>query len=200
MLTLFLIRHGETDAVGKSIVGWQPGWPLNEMGRAQAERLAATLSQFPITAIYTSPLERAVQTANPIAAQQNLIPRLSNSLGEWRPGAWEGERIAELDRLPEWHRFNAFRTGVRPPGGESMLEVQVRMVQQIQCMEGQHGGEVVAAVSHAEPIRAALAHYMGVSLDLALRFEIGTASVSVVRIDAWGPKILSVNGMGDLLV
>src|SRR5215212_9070508 len=118
MTTLFLIRHGETDAVGKSIMGWIPGCHLNLAGKARAERLAQRLSHHPIQAIYTSPLERAVETAEPIAAPRKLPLRRSNELGELRVGAWEGLAIQELDQREDWRKFNSFRSGVRPPGGE----------------------------------------------------------------------------------
>ena len=200
MLTLFLIRHGETDTVGRSLMGWIPGCHLNPTGTAQAEKLAEKLSTYPITAIYTSPLERAVETAAPIASRKKLQLQRSNHLGEWRPGVWEGEAITELDRLEEWRRFNAFRGGVRPAGGETMIEVQARMLRQIECLQQQHDGQIVAAVSHAEPIRAVLAHYAGIPLDLTPRLEISPASVSVIRVDDWAPKLLCVNGTGDLAV
>src|SRR5215469_6814687 len=190
MLTLLLIRHAETDAAGQRLMGWMPGCHLNPTGIAHADRLAEKLSRFPIAAIYTSPLERAVETAAPLGSRKNLQVRRSNHLGEWRQGVWEGETIAELDRVEGWRRFNAFRGGVRPPGGETMIEVQARMLRQVECLQQQHDGQLVAAVSHAEPIRATLAHYAGIPLDLALRLEISPASVSAIAVDGWAPRIL----------
>src|SRR4051812_30297042 len=128
MTTFLLIRHGETDAVGKTIMGWQPGWHLNANGRRQAELLAARLARIPIRAIYASPLERAMQTAEPMALTHNLTVQPVDDLGEIRFGEWEGRSIAELDRLPDWQRFNSFRSGTQPPGGEFLFEVQARML------------------------------------------------------------------------
>src|SRR4051812_16604346 len=115
MTTLFLIRHGATDSVGRTIMGWKPGCHLNSTGREQAERLAHRLSRFPIRAIYTSPLERAVETAEVIATRMNLPLCQSKDLGELRFGNWEGRMIRDLDEEEEWRRFNTFRSGVRAP-------------------------------------------------------------------------------------
>jgi len=198
MTTLFLIRHGETDAVGNSIMGWLPGCHLNPTGKAQAEQLAQRLSRYPIRAIYTSPLERAVETAQPLAGRLGLELHRSNELGELHVGAWEGLSFQELEGKEEWRRFNAFRSGTRAPQGELMIEAQVRMVRQLECFQQRHSGEYVAVVSHADPLRAALAHYAGIPIDLALRLEISPTSVSVVELTDWAPRILCINSTGDV--
>src|SRR4051812_23712520 len=131
MTTLLLIRHAETDAVGKMIAGWQPGWPLNATGRMQAQELAQRLAGRPIPAIYASPLERAVQTALAIASPHHLPLQQVSELGEMRFGEWEGLTFQELDQRQEWHEFNRARSLHHPPGGEKMIEVQTRMVRQI---------------------------------------------------------------------
>jgi broad specificity phosphatase PhoE len=119
-------------------------------------------------------------------------------LGELRLGAWEGKTFEELSRSEEWMRYNNWRSGVRPPEGESMLETQTRIVNELQCLALQHSSQRVAVVSHADPIRAALAHYLGIPLDLTVRFEISPASVSVVEVGSEPPHVLCVNGAGDL--
>src|SRR4051812_31958530 len=135
MTTFLLLRHGETDAVGKSIMGWRPGWHLNANGRKQVERLAARLAPLPIRAIYTSPLERAVETAEAVAKPHGIEPRPDPDLGEFHAGEWEGLAIDDLDRQEEWRRFNHFRGGTRAPGGELIIETQARMIRRIQALK-----------------------------------------------------------------
>jgi probable phosphoglycerate mutase len=115
-------------------------------------------------------------------------------------GAWEGKTIQELDEREDWRRFNTFRSGTRAPEGELMIEAQTRMVGQVNCLQGRHSGECIALVSHADPLRALLAHFMGIALDLMLRFEISPASVSVVELGDWSPRILCVNETGEIPV
>src|SRR5437016_2189088 len=107
MTTLLLIRHGETDAVGKSIMGWLPGWHLNATGKAQVQSLAQRLARVRIQAIYSSPLERAVETAEPIANSHQLESVRLQDLGELQMGAWEGKTLQELDQREDWRLFNA---------------------------------------------------------------------------------------------
>src|SRR5437764_2130754 len=99
MTTFLLIRHGETDAVGKSLMGWRPGLHLNTRGKGQAEELAKTLCELPIRAVYTSPLERAIETAEPLARRHGLSPIPLPDLGEMHLGEWEGLSMTELDQL-----------------------------------------------------------------------------------------------------
>ena len=198
MTTFLLVRHGETDAVGKTIVGRMPGVHLNATGRAHARRLAQRLSRLPIRAIYSSPLERALETAEPVAASLDLAPHLTEDLSEVRCGGWEGAAIADLDQREDWRRFNAFCSCVRAPDGELMIEIQTRMVQQFESLCRRHSGETVAIFSHADPLRAALAHYLGIPLDLCLRIEISPASVSVLQIGDWAPRILCLNETGEI--
>jgi probable phosphoglycerate mutase len=174
-------------------MGWNPGWHLNAAGRAQAERLAARLANLPIRAIYTSPLERAIETAVAIARPHALEPERDGELGEVRFGAWEGLAIAELEQRADFRRYNQFRSGIRPPGGELMIEVQGRMVRETVRLAERHNGETVALVSHGDPLRVLLAYCLGIPLDLLLRFEVGTASVSVVEMAEWGPRVMHLN-------
>jgi probable phosphoglycerate mutase len=192
MTTFFLIRHGETDAVGKKLTGWQSGWHLNNTGRAQTELLAEKLARFRMTAIYSSPLERALETAAPIARAQRLTPTVSEEFGEFRFGEWEGASLGELENQPQWKRFNELRSVTPAPGGELMIEVQARIVRQLERLRSRHTDEVVAVVSHGDPLRSALAHYLGIPLDMIARFEVSPASVSVVQL-GHSIRVLCVN-------
>lgn len=196
MTTLFLVRHGETEEFGEHLMGWRTGCRLSASGRTQVQRLAERLSPLPIRAVYTSPLERTVETAKAIARLHKLVPMCREALGEVRFGQWEGMAIAELALDPEWQRFNARRSIVRAPGGESMIEVQVRMIREIEAIQRQHIGEATVVVSHADPLRALIAHYLGIPLDLMLRFEVSPASVTKIEGDTAEARVLCLNNTG----
>jgi probable phosphoglycerate mutase len=193
MATFYLIRHATNDYVGKAIAGWTPGVSLNTEGRDQAERLAWKLLGRGITRIYSSPLERALETAAPIAKALGLKVDVRDALGEVRFGEWTGKRIDEVERDPRWKLFNQYRSGTRAPGGELMLESQARIVGELESLRARHGDETVAVVSHSDIIRAALIYYAGIPVDLYQRLEISPASFSVLALNDCGPRILSLN-------
>jgi broad specificity phosphatase PhoE len=197
MTTFLLIRHGETDAVGKTISGWAPGWHLNEHGRQQVTKLGERLAGVPIKALYVSPLERAIETADAIAAKHGLTPQRSDGLGEIRFGEWESVSFADLELRQEWKNFNAFRSGNRIPGGEQMVDVQQRMVRELDRLRHLHPEDTVAVVSHGDPIRLVLSHYLGIPVDLMTRFEITPSSVSVLEIADWGSRVRCLNHLGE---
>ena len=195
MTTFLLIRHATNDTVGKSIAGWSDV-SLNEEGRAQAERLAGRLAGARVAALYSSPLARARETAAPLARALGLEVQTSEALGEIRFGDWTGRTLDELDRDPRWRSFNTFRSATRVPGGELMLEAQTRFVAELERLRERHPRASVAVVSHGDLIKAAVAHYAGIHLDLFQRIEIGPASASIVEVDDHGPRILLLNDTG----
>jgi probable phosphoglycerate mutase len=148
--------------------------------------------------VYTSPLERAIETSEPIARRHGLAPQPVEDLGEVHMGEWEGLSFAELEPRQDWRNFNTNRSGARPPGGEMMTEVQTRMIRQIRCLQERHPGDTLAMVSHSDPLRSVVAYYLGIPLDLMLRFEIAPASVTVVEVAEWGPRVLCLNETGDV--
>jgi broad specificity phosphatase PhoE len=162
--------------------------------------LAQRLSPLPIRAVYTSPLERALETAQPIAAEHGIQPQNVEDLGEMRFGAWEGLSFQDLESQDDWHRYNTYRSAVRPPGGELMMEVQTRMIRRLECMRSRHTDEMVAVVSHGDPLRSVICHLLGIPLDFLMRFEISPASVSVVEAADWGCRVLCLNATGDLSI
>jgi probable phosphoglycerate mutase len=194
MTTFLLIRHGVTDAVGKTITGRLPGVHLNEAGQRQADDLPTRLKRWKIDAIYSSPLERALETAAPAARKLGLKVLMSEALSEVDFGEWSGRSLAELDQLPEWRLYNTFRSSARAPGGELATEVQTRMVEQLTRYSRQHPDQIVAVFSHADAIRLALVHFLGMPIDLMHRLEIRPASISAVRLAEWGPQVLLMNG------
>ncbi len=197
MPTLLLIRHAHNDWIGTGIAGWTPGVHLNERGRLQAERLAQRLAVLPLEAVYSSPLERAQETAAPLAARLGLEVQTLAALGEVRFGDWTGKSLRELATLPEWSVFNSFRSCSRPPGGESTTEVQTRVLAELDRLRLVHRDRMIALVSHADVIRAALAHFAGIPLDLFHRLQIAPASVSIVDLRADRVQVVRVNDTGD---
>lgn len=198
MTKFLLIRHALTDSVGKRLSGRTPGVALSAAGRAQAQQLAARLADVPLDAIYSSPLERAVQTAAPVAAQHGLETSISDDFLELDFGDWTNCTFQELQGQPQFQRFNSFRSHTRIPGGELMLEAQARVVAGLGKLCAQHPGQTVAVVSHADLLKAAVAHYAGIHLDLFQRLEISPASVSVLEIFDETARILVLNDTGTL--
>jgi len=181
------------------MAGGLGSWPASQRtGETQARHLAELLATPVLAAVYTSPLERALETAELIARRHALSPRPVEDLGELLFGEWEGKSIAELDKREDWQRFNTCRGSVRPPGGELMMESQLRMVRQLECLTARHPQEQIALVSHGDPLRSLIAHCLGIPLDLMLRFEISPGSLSIVQSEPWGARVLSLNQTGEI--
>ena len=198
METIFiLVRHGSHDRLGSVLCGRMAGVTLSAQGRAEAEALAERLSSLRLTAVLSSPLERAVQTATPIAERQGLPLTIEPALNELDLGAWSGKRFEELHGDPAWDLWNRARSHGRPtPGespGESMAEAQTRIAALLDRLRRAHPGGTLALVSHGDIIKAALAHAMGLPLDFHGRFEISPASRSVLIAGDWGLKVHSIN-------
>jgi broad specificity phosphatase PhoE len=189
----YLIRHAANDLMGHTIAGWTPGVHLNAEGEKQALRLAEHLRDSGIQHLFTSPLERTRETAAPIAKMLGLEARVAKEIGEIRFGKWTGRRFDELAPEPEWQQWNAFRSGARPPDGESYLEVQARCVGLVQRLAGEVPGSSIALVSHGDPIRSVLLFYLGMPLDFVHRLEIGPASVSILALGDTGAQLMSLN-------
>jgi probable phosphomutase (TIGR03848 family) len=198
MATFLLIRHAAHDLLGRCIAGRMPGVHLNREGQAQAERLAERLAHAPIRAIFSGPLERAQETALPLVQRLGLPLQISEAIDEIDFGEWTGRTFEELAEIPQWHLFNSFRSGTRIPNGELMLEAQARIVAELGRLREQYPEDALALISHGDVIKAAVAYYAGVPLDLFQRLEISPASVTVITISEYGPRVLCVNDTGDL--
>jgi len=196
--TFLLVRHATCDPVGRSLAGRTSGVTLNDAGRAEAERLAERLAGVRVAAIYTSPLQRARETAAAVAARTGAPVRPHEPFGEIDFGEWTGRTFAELAPDPRWQRFNTFRSGTRVPGGELMLEAQARAVAAVHALAAAHAGETVVVVSHADVIKAVVAYFAGIPLDLTHRLEVSPASVSVLALDDEGARVLGLNDTGAL--
>ena len=194
MTTFLLIRHATTDAVGKKLSGRTAGVHLNEAGKIQAQNVTRRLASTTINAVYSSPLERAVETAAPIATSHQLETIISNHFLEMDFGEWTNCSFDELQVNKQFQRFNTFRSCTRIPGGELMLEAQARIVAGLQKLCVQHTNETVAIVSHSDMIKAAIAYFAGIHLDMFQRIEISPASVSIVEVYEETARIMLVNG------
>jgi probable phosphomutase (TIGR03848 family) len=198
-MKLLLIRHGLTDWVGKRLPGRTLGIHLNEAGCAQAKSLAQRLACLPLTAIYASPLERALETARPLATAHGLDIRVSDGLSEVDCGEWAGRDLDDLRKEALLQVIQTHPAGARFPGGESLREARDRMVAALEGIRDVHQGQVVAVVSHADPIRLAAAHFVGVPLDLYHRLLVSPASLTALDLAALGPRLLCMNNTEDLV-
>lgn len=204
---LLLVRHGQTPTTGKVLPGRAPGLDLSDQGRQQAARLAERLAAWSradgakperITAVYASPLERTRQTAAPIAKALALRVQVQRGLLECDFGEWTGAELKKLSKLPEWSTVQRYPSGFRFPGGESFTGMQARMVNTIADLVRRHPDQVIVAVSHADPIKAAVADALGTHLDLFQRIMVSPCSVTAIAYGATGPTVLTVNSTNGL--
>jgi probable phosphomutase (TIGR03848 family) len=201
-LVLF-VRHGQTPTTGKVLPGRARGLNLSEKGQQQADRAAERIAALQtddrkIAAVYASPLERTQETAKPIARALGLRVRKHQGLLEADFGDWTGAELKRLYKKPEWRTVQRNPSGFRFPGGESFIEMQTRICGAVDRLRAAHPGQTVVAVSHADPIKAAVAHAMGTHLDLFQRIVVSPCSVSAVLYGVDGPVVLAVNSTGEL--
>jgi probable phosphomutase (TIGR03848 family) len=190
---LYLVRHGVTDHTGHRLSGWMEDVHLSEKGREQADAVAALLAGIRFKAVYSSPIDRSMETARPIAARHDLGVKMRRNLGEVDYGTWTNRSFRSLARTKLWTTVQRYPSGARFPHGETLREVQTRAVTEVEKLVAQHPKQAICCVSHADVIRLVVAHFMGIHIDLFQRIVIGPASVSVVGLDEDGPRILSLN-------
>ena len=193
--TILLIRHAETPTTGKVLPGRAAGLGLSDKGIAQAEARAADIAgKHQIAAIYSSPMERAQQTAAPIGVATRRKVRIHEGLNECDFGLWTGRRLKALYKLPAWRTVQRTPSNFRFPEGESFLEMQSRIAAALNELARAHRGKTVVAVSHADTIKAAVAHALGMHLDMFQRLAVSPASQTVIQLGAGAPVVVSVNG------
>jgi len=197
---VLLVRHGQTPTTGKLLPGRAPGLHLADSGNEQASAVAARIAELPrVDAIYASPLERTRQTAAPIGKILKQRVQIDKGLLECDFGDWTGKELSALMKLPEWSTVQRAPSTFRFPNGESFTEMQTRIVSALDRIRAAHPGGVVVCVSHADPIKAAIAHAMGTHLDLFQRIVVSTCSVSAISYSNAGPVVLTVNSTGGSL-
>jgi probable phosphomutase (TIGR03848 family) len=199
MTNLLLIRHGTNDLQKQHVLaGWTPGIHLNQEGREQAEALARRLAPVEIAAVYASPLERTFETAEIVAAPHKLQVSVREGLGEVRYGRWSGESLERLQKRKMWRAVQFTPITVRFPGGEALCEMQSRIVAELESLRTQHPKQTIAVVTHADVIKACVAHYVGLHLDLFQRLIVGPASLTVLSLGDAMPRLVCLNDTGHL--
>jgi probable phosphoglycerate mutase len=198
MIQLFLIRHGHTDWADKKLAGWLPGVSLNDLGRQQAAALVERLAPVKLDAIYSSPLQRTLETAAPLARARDLRVIRLPDLGEVKYGDWQGQPLSRLVKKKEWAVVQHAPSLARFPNGESLREMQSRAVAGIERIAAEHARGAVAVFSHGDVIKAIVAHFIGMPLDAFQRLSIAPASLTVLGLGRFGARLLRLNDTGPL--
>lgn len=201
MATIYLVRHGQNEWVEKKrLAGWIPDIHLNEDGKKQAESLAQRLAHLPISALYSSPVTRCMETAAYLGRALALDVEQLDAIGEVRYGDWEGAEIETLSKEKAWYAVQHFPSRFRFPQGEALRDVQARAVAALELLAIQHDkSDLISIVSHADLIKLVLAHYLGVHIDLFQRIVISPASVSVLALMENGMvRVIRINDDGPL--
>jgi len=195
MPIVHLIRHGHNDYVKKGLLaGRLPGVHLNEKGRTEVAALAEAIKDTPLKAVYSSPLDRALETARIVARLHGLQVERRPNLIETALGDWEGKSVKRLSRERRWRQLQENPSQFRFPGGEWMVEQQARLVKEVETLWARHKiKDHFAIIGHADPLKLIVAHYLGLPLDLFQRLAMDTASVSALMIEEKETKLLRLN-------
>ena len=197
---VLLVRHGTTPTTGKVLPGRARGLHLSDHGHEQARRAAERIAELGnVQAVYSSPLERARETAAPISRATRKPVRIERGLLECDFGQWTGASLKRLMKKPEWSIVQRTPSSFRFPDGESFLEMQSRIVQAVDTIRRRHPGKTVVCVSHADPIKAYVAYAMGTPLDMFQRIVVSTCSVTAVLVGDGAPVVLTLNSTGASL-
>jgi broad specificity phosphatase PhoE len=192
-LTRFLlVRHAAT-ASHDTVLAGRGNIGLSRQGHSAAAILANSVALWKPEVIYSSPQERAVQTAGILARGSAAKVVVRNNLAEVNFGDWTGLEFSQLDSLESWRRFNSFRSGAHVPNGESMLEVQHRIIQELEHYRQWHAYSTVAVVSHADVLRPAIGYWLGIPFDLLQRIEVAPASLTVLEISDYDVRLKLLN-------
>jgi probable phosphoglycerate mutase len=196
--TIVLLRHATTPTTGRRLGGRKPGFHLDEGGRAQAEAAARRLAGLPVRAVYASPMERTRETAAPVAHAHGLRVRIERGINEVDYGTWTDRSLAELRRRAMWRTIQQAPSRVTFPGGESIRGAQQRAVEATERLAAEHRGATIVLVSHADVIKAILAHHLGMGLDHFQRLVVSPASSSTILLPDGAPAVvLAINDTSD---
>jgi probable phosphoglycerate mutase len=195
---LVLVRHAVTEQTGPLLSGRAPGIDLSDKGVGQAEATAQRLAKLPIAHVYASPIERTTQTAQRIAAHHGLDVEPLEGVIEADYGDWTGGKLSELAKTEEWKVVQVAPSRAQFPNGETITTMQARMVATLDEVVAKHQHETVVVVSHADPIKSAIAHYSGMHLDLFQRVHVAPASVTVFDFHPYGVMMVKCNDTGGL--
>jgi broad specificity phosphatase PhoE len=196
MNTFIFIRHGQSTAV--DYIAGRTSVSLSDKGRKEAERTASLLSGIKIDKLIASPLQRTMETAGYISKACSLEIEQMEDFVEIEFGEWTGKKFADLKEDRLWNNWNSFRSGTLPPGGESMLSAQNRMINGIAKLQEKYPEKTIAVVSHGDPIRTVFLYYLAMPLDMVLRIKINTASISILRLFENSASVLCYNYTPDI--
>jgi probable phosphomutase (TIGR03848 family) len=195
MTSLFLVRHGLTSHTGHRLTGWTPDVHLTEQGKGGVEALARWLADVPFKAVYSSPIDRTLETARLVAAPHGLSVRTRRGIGEVEYGKWTNRPLRSLMRTKLWGTVQRWPSAARFPDGETLREVQARAVTEVEKLAAEHPKDAICCVSHGDVIKLIAAHYLGVHIDLFQRIVIAPASVSVISLAGDAPHVLALNSL-----
>ncbi|MDQ3645499.1 MAG: histidine phosphatase family protein [Actinomycetota bacterium] len=193
MTTFLFVRHAVTSHTGNKLSGWMPGIHLSDRGQQQADAIGRALAKAPLRALYSSPIDRTMETARAIARHHDLKVEKTKQLGEVQYGTWTNRSLKTLSRTKLWGTVQRFPSAARFPEGETLAEVQGRAIAEVDRIREEHVKGMVCCVSHADVIKLVAAHYLGVHIDLFQRILISPASITAVAIGDLGPMVLAVN-------
>jgi probable phosphomutase (TIGR03848 family) len=191
---ILLVRHGTNEMMAQGkLAGTAPGVHLNDRGRIEAQAMAERLATEPIKALYSSPLERAQETGQFLADKLHMPMTIVYGIRETGIGEWTLQPIEELAKLDLWKQVQATPSTFRFPGGEAFFEIQTRFVAAVETLRAAHPGEMIALFSHSDPIKLAVAFYLGLSLDLFQRLTINPASITEIAFTPGGARLIHYN-------
>lgn len=192
-MRIILVRHAEKSSPPSLLTGRSEGIPLSVRGHEQARALARRLHDEGVVAVWHSPLQRARETADPIARGCGVVPEAREELQEFEIGEWTGRTMEDLADDEGWTAFNTFRSLHSPPGGESFAEVQARMLRAVESARRRYDEGTVVFVSHGDPIKAAVLGVLGMPLDHWNRFDIAIASLTTIELSAKHTLLVRLN-------
>ena len=197
MARILLVRHAPTPETGTRLTGREPGVSLGPAGKADAQRMADTLADLKLKAIYSSPVERTLETATIIGVPHGLTPVVEEGMIEIDFGSWTGRTLKSLRRTALWNTVQRVPSSIRFPEGESFGEAQIRAVDAVERVAAGVGKGTAVVVSHSDVIRLVISYYLGQPLDTFQRILISTTSVSDLRLaPGMVPFVASINGTG----
>ena len=191
--TFYFVRHGLTSHTGHRLTGWMEGVHLTDAGREQAEAAAERLAKVPLKAIYASPIDRTMQTAEPIALRHGLRVHKRKGIGEVHYGKWTNRPFKSLVNTKLWRVVQHYPSGARFPDGETLWETQTRALEDIEKLRVAHPKQKICLVSHADVIKLVTAHYLGMHIDLFQRIDISPGSITVISVGDFGPRVHAIN-------
>ena len=200
MPTILLIRHGDNDVMKTSLAGRLPEVHLNESGRQQAYALAGRLAAVPIKAIYSSPMERAIETARPLAEARGLEVIVRPGLIELDYGEWQGMAYKRLQRFKLWKLLMQDPVQVRFPGGETLTEAQERARLELEAIAAGHEDkDLIACVTHGDLVRLLVAYYLEMPLKAYHKLTAHTTSITILSLNKENQAhLLTLNQVAEM--